>query len=286
MATLRDIRRKIHSVGNIRKITQAMEMVASARLKKARVKAEVSRPYALKLKEILDNLILVSNDIKHPLITPHLVKKIGLVIIAGDKGLCGGYNQDVFNKAEKFLKNYPLDQVEIVAIGKKTIDYFKARKWTVNLKIEDWGGKIVYTQIETFTRELIDFYLNFKLDEIWLIYTHFINMGAREVRLEKFLNIEIADLKEPEHFNLNYIFEPDAPTIFDEILPRYCITKIQSVLNDAYASELAARILSMRAATKNTEEMIEKLTLTRNKVRQSGITQELIEITSGAQSLR
>lgn len=286
MATLRDIRRKIHSVGNIRKITQAMEMVASARLRKAKIKAESSRPFASKLKQILDNLILASNEIKHPLIAPHEVRKIGLVIVAGDKGLCGGYNQEVFSKAEKFLRKHAQGEVEIITVGKKTVDYFSSRKWPIISKIEEWGGKITYHQIEDFTKELMDLYLKATLDEIWLVYTHFVNMAVREVRLEKFLNIEIADLKEPEHPNNEYIFEPDATTIFDEILPRYCITKIQSVFNDAYASELAARIFSMRAATKNTEEMIEKLTLTRNKVRQSGITQELIEITSGAQSLR
>ena len=285
MATLRDIRRKIHSVGNIRKITQAMEMVASSRLRKAKVKAETSRPYALKLKEILDNLIASSSELTHPLLKPHPIKKTGLVIVAGDRGLCGGYNHEVFHAAENFLAKYQPHQVDIILVGKKTVDYFEGKKWPILTKIEEWGGKITYSQIEEFTTLLMNFYLNNQLDEIWLVYTHFINMAAREVRTLKFLNIEITELESTKPFNDDYIFEPDAVTIFEEIIPRYCVTKIQSVLNDAYASELVARIFSMRTATKNTEEMIEQLTLTRNKVRQSGITQELIEITSGAKSL-
>jgi len=283
MATLRDIRRKIQSVGNIKKITEAMELVAASRLRKAQAKAESSRPYAMKLKEILDRLIAASDELQHPLISSREVKKTGLVIIAGDRGLCGGYNHSVFSKAEKFLQKYQTDQVELIPVGRKTIDYFQLKKWTVSTKLEEWGGKITYHQIEEFTQILMDYYLSGQLDEIWVVYTHFINLGLREVRLEKFLNIDTTPSTQSKS---NYIYEPDAPTIFAEILPRYCITKIQSALNDAYASELSARISSMRTATQNAEEMIEKLTRIRNKVRQSGITRELIEITSGAESLR
>ncbi len=283
MATLRETRRKIQSVTNIRKITQAMELVAASYLHKAQTKAESSRPYALKLQEILDSIIAASDELHHPLISARTVKRIGLVIIAGDRGLCGGYNHNVFNAAEKFLKEHADKEVELILVGKKSIHYFEHKKWGISSILDGWGGKITYQQIEELTHKLMEFYLNGHLDEIYLVYTHFINMGAREVKVDKFLNIEI----EPScSSKKNYIIEPDAATVFAEILPRYCITKIQAALNDAYASELAARIFSMRAATKNAEEMIEKLTLIRNKVRQSGITRELIEITSGAEGLR
>jgi F-type H+-transporting ATPase subunit gamma len=283
MATLREIRRKIQSAGNIKKITQAMELVAASRLRKAQAKAESSRPYARKLKEILDRLIVASDELQHPLICPREVKKTGLVIVAGDRGLCGGYNHSVFSAAEKYLQKIDSEKVELILVGRKTIDYFGSKKWNIASKLGEWGGKITYRQIEEFTRSLINLYLIGKLDEIWIVYTHFVNMGTREVRLDKFLNI---DATGSVSFKDNYIFEPGVSEIFAEILPRYCITQIQSALNDSYASELAARISSMRAAMKNAEELIENLTLIRNKVRQSGITRELIEITSGAQSLR
>jgi F-type H+-transporting ATPase subunit gamma len=283
MATLRDIRRKIQSVTNIQKITKAMGLVAAARLNKAQAKAESSRPYAQKLLEILDRLIAATDHMQHPLMEKREVKKTGLVIIAGDRGLCGAYNQNVFNAAEKFLQKYSPEQVELFPVGRKTVRHFASKKWKVKSNLEDWGGKITFPQIEEFTKALMDLFLNSELDEIWLVYTHFIKVVAREVRVEKFLNIESSSLEE---FKDGYIFEPDARTIFSEILPEYCITKIQSAFNDAYASELAARISSMQAAAKNAEEMIEKLTVVRNKIRQASITKELIEITSGAESLR
>lgn len=283
MTTLRDIRKKIHSVENIQKITQAMGLVAASHLRKAQAKVESARPYALKLKEILDRVIGTTKELQHPLIHPREVKKVGLVIIASDRGLCGGYNQNVFSAAENFLHNYEPHQVELIPIGRKSVDYFETKKWTISFKIKEWGGKITHPQVEELTKVLINFYLEGQLDEVWLIYTHFINMSTREIRVSKFLNIETttsAPLKG------NYIFEPDPLTILTEILPLYCTMKMQSALNDAYTSELAARISSMRAATKNAEEMTEKLTLKRNKIRQAGITKELIEITSGAESLR
>lgn len=283
MTTLRDIRKKIHSIDNIQKITQAMELVAASRLRKAQAKVESARPYAMKLEEIFEHLIVTSKELQHPFVYPREVKKTGLVIIAGDRGLCGGYNQDVFNAAEKFLRQYEPHQVEIIPIGLKPVDYFEAKKWAIPFKIEGWGGKISYPEIENLTKTLIEFYLNAHLDEIWLIYTHYINMTKREIRTEKFLTLETTTSSQVKD---TYIFEPDPSTILAEILPRYCTMKMQSALNDAYVSELAARISSMRAATKNAEEMIEKLTLIRNKVRQSGITRELIEITSAAEAVK
>lgn len=283
MATLRDIRKKIHSVDNIQKITQAMEMVAASRLRKAQAKVESADPYALKLKEILDRLIEISTELQHPLVQAREVKKVGLVIIAGDRGLCGGYNQNVFSAAENFLLKYETHQIKLIPIGRKAIDYFERKKWLITHKVGEWGGKITYSQIEQLTQFLISAYLEKQLDEIWVVHTHFINMTVREVRVNKFLNIETTTTSVP--IKDDYIFEPDPLTLLAEILPLYCIMNMQSTLNDAYTSELAARISSMRAATKNAKEMIEKLTLIRNKVRQSGITRELIEITSGAESL-
>jgi F-type H+-transporting ATPase subunit gamma len=283
MTTLRDIRKKIHSVDNIQKITQAMEVVAASRLRKAQAKMEAARPYALKLKEILNRVIGASKELEHPLIHPRETKKIGLVIIASDRGLCGGYNQSVFNAVENFLHQYDPHQVELIPVGRKSVNHFEMKHWTISSKVGEWGGKITYPQIRELSENLINFYLDGQLDDIRLVYTHFINMTAREVRIEKFLNIETS---KSSALKDNYIFEPDLHTLLSEILPLYCTMKLQSALNDAYTAELAARISSMRAATKNAEEMIEKLTLKRNKVRQSGITKELIEITSGAESLR
>lgn len=260
-----------------------MEMVAASRLRKAQARAEMSRPYAKKLKSILDKIISASIDLEHPLITKREVKKICLIVIAGDRGLCGSYNYTVFSSAEKMLKKYPAEKVDLIPIGRKTIDYFSNKKWKIRDKISDWGGKITYQEIEIFTKKLIEQFLNGEIDEVWLIYTHYINIAARKVMVEKLLNIDPPQSEQTG--SASYIFEPSSSEIFAEILPRYCVTRVQTALHEAYASELAARIFSMRAATKNAEEMIEQLTLVRNKLRQSSITRELIELTSGAESL-
>lgn len=287
MATLREIRRKLHSVENIKKITQAMEMVAASRLRRAQAKAEMSRPYFFQLQKILHQLISEKHDFSHPLINKREVKKIGIVVIAGDRGLCGGYNHNVFSTAEKMLKKYLSSQISLTLIGRKTIDFFGGKNWPISERIAEWGGKMTYAQLQKLTEGLINQYLMGELDEIWLIYTHYISISARMVKVDKLLNIEFDTPSQPESkSSSNTIFEPHISEIFAEILPRYCMTKIQSALHESYASELAARIFSMRAATKNAEEMIEKLTLIRNKVRQSSITKELLEITSSAEALK
>jgi F-type H+-transporting ATPase subunit gamma len=287
MATLREIRAKLGSVQNIKKITQALEMVAASRLRKALAKAESSRPYARILCEVLKNILTSTDSVEHALITPREVKKVGFVVIAADRGLCGSYNQAVFSVTEKELEKYDPAKVELVLIGRKTVEHFQGKKWPVIETIPEWGGKITYAQIEALTLGLIDRFLEEKLDEIWIIYNHYINLSARQVLVEKLLNIDPDSSKgEGEKVSTNYIFEPSMDEVFVDVLPRYCITKVQTALYEAYAAELASRILSMRAATTNAEEMIEELTLVRNKVRQTSITREIIEITAGVESLK
>lgn len=284
MATLRDIKRKLQSVKNIEKITQAMEMVAASHLRKAQAREQKSLPYYLKIKEILDNIVATADDLSHPLIVKREVKKTGFIVIAGDRGLCGGYNQAIFNATEKLLKKYPIEQVELFLVGRKAIEHFGWKEWKVLEEIPHWGGKITYSQIEEFTKKVIDYYLKGEVDEVWLIYTHFISVVTRKVAVEKFLNLDY--LKTKELKPPVYIMEPDINEIFAEVLTRYCSTKMQAALNEAYISELAARIFSMRSATENAEERIQELTLVRNKIRQMSITRELIEITTGAESLK
>lgn len=287
MSTLIKIRRQLHSVENIKKITRAMEMVAASRLRRAQAKAETSRPYFLKLKEILSQFASITHDFTHPLMEKRNVKKIGFIVIAADRGLCGAYNQNIFSATEKFLKNYSTEDVKLILFGRKAIEYFSSKKWNIETQISDWGGKITFHQIEEFTQHLIDQYLSGKLDEIWLIYTDYINIASRKVTIDKLLNIEFDPSSIKNHKKAtSYIFEPSSQEILAEILPHYCITKVQSALSEAYASELGARIFSMRAAAKNAEEMIEKLTLTRNKLRQSNITRELLEITACVENLK
>lgn len=285
MTTLREIRKRLQAAGNIKQITKAMELVAAARLHRAQVKAAQTKLYADKIKQIKENIAAASRDFVHPLLEQRKVQKIGLVVISADRGLCGPYNTNVLSAADQFLKNSSAQQVDLIFIGRKAVDYYQRKKIGARHRIPEWAGKLSFSKVKTLSNELITWFLLGELDEIWLIYTHYINIMNRKVVVEKFLNIDIPKTKEKKEI-ANYIFEPNPAEIYAEILPRYLITKIQSALDDAYASELAARILSMRSATKNAEEMIERLTLVRNKVRQSGITKEMLEITSGAEGLK
>lgn len=283
MSTLRDLRKRIGSAQNIQQITKTMEMVAAARLRRAQAKAEQARPYAAKMRQMLENLSWT--DASHPLFKARPVQKIGLIVISSDRGLCGSYNMNVLAAAEKFIKDHANAPVELVLVGRKAVDYYQRRQVTVRTAIPKWDGKLPFAEIQALSNQLVDAYLAQQVDEVWLLYTHFINALNRQVVIKKFLNIE-----KPEHekggFPPDYIFEPDPADIYGELLPRYCAVQIQTALHEAYASELAARVFAMRTATKNAGEMIENLTLLRNKVRQAGITKEMLEIISGAEGLK
>lgn len=284
MATLREIRKRIHTAQNIKQITKAMEMVAAARLRRAQIKAEQARPYMFKMKYLVQNLADSLVDFRHPLLEKREVKKIGVVIVAADRGLCGSYNAAIISAAERFIKKYNPEAIELILIGRKAIEHFKRKKWQIRSQVSDWGGKVSFSQVKTWTQQLMDGFLSQELDEIWLVYAHYVNIISRNLVVEKFLNIEqnerVPGIRE------DYLFEPTLPEIYSQLLSRYAIAKIQAILNEAHASELSARIFSMHTATKNADEMIERLTLVRNKVRQANITREMVEITSGAEGLK
>lgn len=286
MASLRDIRKRLQSIQNIQQLTKAMEMVAASRLHHVQMKVKQSRPYVNKIKEILDQLSQVaSTDYCHPLLEQREVKKVGVVVIAADMGLSGSYNKDVFSATDKFLKSYKQDQVELILVGRKAVEHYRRRSWPIRYELGEWGEKLTQQQVMTFANDLVSWFLIGELDEVWFVYTHYITMMSRKVVVEKFLNVS-QQSKEASKSSGDYIFEPAPQEIYGALLLRYCLTKVQTTLNEAYASELAARIFAMKAATTNADDMIEKLTLVRNKVRQAGITKEMLEITSGAEGLK
>lgn len=276
MSSLIDIRRRLRSVENIQKITNAMERVAAARLRRAQAKAEQSRPYVSKMKGILEKLS--TTEFSHPLLEQRQVKKTAVIVIAADRGLSGSYNSNVLQAADTFLKKYNKDNVELLLFGRKALEHYGHKNWKISHQMKEWGGKITFHEIEIFTNHVVDWFLTGKYDEIWLIYTHYISVMNRKIIIEKFLNIGKPEGSKIER--LNYIFEPDPGEIYEQLLPRYCITRLQTAFFEAYASELAARIVAMQTASKNSENMIKDLTLIRNKVRQEGITREIIEITA------
>lgn len=285
MSSLRDIRRQLRSVENIKKITDTMERVAAARLRQAQISVEQSGPYIARLKEILER-IAASARLSHPLFEKRTAKKIGVVIVSADRGLSGSYNSTILQKADKFLEKMDPEQVELILLGRKGIEYFKKKKWKIRYQLPKWVDKRSLDDISRFSGQLVKWFLSKELDEVWIIYTHYISILKRKVIIEKFLNIGIPQEENNENKYFNYIFEPDLEAILDQILPMYCLTRVQTALYESYASELAARIVAMQTASKNSEEMITRLTLKKNKIRQAEITREMIEITSGAEGLK
>lgn len=280
MSSFRELREKIHSVQNIQKITQAMERVAAVHLRRAQKKAEGAAPYSKRMRKILDKLVAMNLD--HPLFKARNVKKIGLVVITSDKGLCGTYNSNILSATDQFLKNYSPDAIQLIPVGKKAVEYYKRKIWQTAFAIPEWTEKITLEQIRAFSNRLVQNYVDGTFDEVWIIHTHYVSIVQRTVLVEKFLNIEISKSATPPK-NLNYILEPCGPGVLADLLPRYCLTRIQQAFSEAYASELAARIVAMQTANRNSSDLIEDLTLVKNKLRQKEITREMIEISTGAE---
>ncbi len=278
MSTLREIRRRLKSVENVKKITDAMERVAGARLRRAQMALENSRPYANKMREMVEHLAAAS-ECTHPLFEKRPVKHSALIVVSADKGLSGSYNSKVLEAADSFLKNHTKETIDLYLFGKKGIDYFQRRHWNIESKVTNYGGKISLDEIIHFSNRVIEKYINGQYDEVWLIYTSYVSISRREVVIKKFLNLEKSQTKSTKV--PNYIFEPSSTEILSELLPLYCSVCMRDALYEAYASELGARIMAMQMASKNSQEVMHNLTMIRNKMRQEGITREMIEISSG-----
>lgn len=284
MESLKILRRRIRTVSSTMQLTRAMELVSAAKLRKAQTRLVSSRPYAAKMQTILENLSSASTALTHPLFEKREVRHKGLVIITSDRGLCGSYNVNIFRKAEEFLSSEPQEKIKLILIGKKGVYYYRKRPWEIRLQYLDIGGKSELNRVKKITSDLEELFKSKEVDEIYLLYTRFVSTTSYRVALDKFLNIERPE--EEQKGYLEYIFEPSPQKLFEDLLPRYCITRILMALFEAFASEQGSRMIAMGAATQNAEEMIENLTLLRNKARQSAITKEMVEIASGVEALR
>ena len=284
MESLKILRRRIKTVSSTMQLTKAMELVSAAKLRKAQTRLVSSRPYADKMQTILENLSTASTVLTHPLFEKRDIKSKGLVIITSDRGLCGSYNVNIFRKAEEFLNQESKDKIKLILIGKKGYYFYRKKNREIREKYLDLGGKLELSKVKEISSNLVDLFLSRELDEIYFLYTRFISTTSYQTTLEKFLNIEKPEDKKKGY--LEYLFEPSPEKLFEDLLPRYCINRVQMALSEAFASEHGSRMIAMGAATINAEEMIDHLTLLRNKARQSAITKEMVEISSGVEALK
>jgi len=288
MATLQDIRRKIGGVKKTQQITKAMNMVAAAKLRGAQIRMENFRPYAGKFLEVINNLSSRIDPEAFPLMTQRPVKKVELISLTADRGLCGSFNVNLINTGEKFIKARKQEQVEttLVPVGKKGAEYYKRRKYDVRSRYTDIFNSFDMVTAAGIGRDVIENFLAGGSDEVHILYGEFINMGVQRPKVLRLLPIAPLTQKGEEEQGLEYLYEPSVEGIFNDLLPRYINVQIYRGMLENAASEQAARMTAMDNATRNCKELITSLSLIYNKARQSAITKELMDIVGGAEALK
>lgn len=288
MPTLRDIKRRITAVRNTKQITKAMKMIAAAKLRKSQSRMLDMRPYADKMNSVIASLSS-EGESQHPLITPRQRKTVEIVVITSDKGLCGAFNSNILKGAVNFISEHEKEgfNISISAIGKKASDYFKRRNIIMRKSWTGLSGKIVYSDINEISSDIIENYINEKIDEVFIIYNEFKTVMAQKISVVKLL--PMADIEasgEAEGMSASFIYEPSREEIFNQLLPKNMEIQVFRAMLESQASEEAARMIAMENATQNADEMIDKLTLQYNKARQASITEELMDIVGGVEALK
>jgi F-type H+-transporting ATPase subunit gamma len=282
MANVRDIRRRIRSARNIQQITRAMKFVSAARLRKAQERVIAARPYAHQMLAVLNSLALRVPEQSHPLLAQRDGNNIELVVITADKGLCGAYNTNIIKQGLEFIVARKDAAVELNILGKRGRDFFRRRSVAVRHEAVQVLQKPSFADAASIARDIIEEFVQERKDQIWLLYNEFKSVVQQRVIIEPLLPIRKLDNLPETHHLVEYLYDEPPDKIFNNLLPRHVESQVFRALLEAAASEQGARMTAMDAATKNASEMIESLTLHANKVRQAGITKELIEVVSGA----
>jgi F-type H+-transporting ATPase subunit gamma len=278
------LRRRIRSVKSTQQITKAMKMVAAARLRRAQTRIIEARPYATSLEAVLRSVAARVGAQRHPLLEAREEKNVTVVVITSDRGLCGSFNTNVLREASQLLASGRWQHTELVFVGRKTVDYFKHRGVAPLASYPELISNVTPQAAFALARTLAKRFSSRETDAIYLLSNRFRSIIQQKVVLHKLLPVERAQLDGGEA-GFGYVFEPAPAVLLDELLPRYVETEVLRALLSSVAAEHAARMTAMGAASKNAGEMIDKLTLTYNRMRQATITKELIEIVSGAEAL-
>ena len=279
MANLKVIRRRITSVRSTQQITKAMKMVAAAYFRKAQQRIEKARPYSLKLRETIASLAAHTDINRHPLLSVRDPENTAVMVVAGDRGLCGSFNSNIFRKAESFLEGHE----NIIAVGKKSVEYFKKHDYNIVQRHSGIFKTLDFGHAVSIGEMLAGYYIENKLDRVLLLYNEFKNAAQQFVVLEQLLPLKPAEDVEP--YPQEYIFEPSPEAVLNRILPLHLNMQIWRVLLESNASEQGARMTAMDNATEAAQEMIETLTMNYNKARQASITGEIMDIVGGAAGL-
>ena len=291
MATLRDIRKRLKAIESTKKITSAMKMVAAAKMRKVQDRMLNFRPYASRMGTVLTDLAKVAEREIHPLLALRMRKNVEVIVITSDKGLCGAFNTNILKAGNNYIKNLQKENVgfSLSIVGRKARDFFKRRNIPMRNAWIGLSGRISYENAQEIAGNLIEGYTSEAFDEVVVIYNEFKSMISQKVTIMKLLPvgvIEGEEGKEESSMKADYLYEPSRAAIFERLLPKYIETQIYRALLESSAAEEAARMAAMENATKSCSELITKITLLANKVRQAAITGELMDIVGGVEALK
>ena len=284
MANIRLIRRRIRGIRSIAKITRAMEMIATSKMKRAQERGLAGRPYSEKIQQVLADLAALpqAGDSLHPLLQRRPVTKIAVVHITPDRGLCGGLNANLNRRTANFILEQDVP-VMLITIGRKGRDFMRRYRRDIRAEFAQLGDRPSLLDTLPISRIIIDDYTNGVIDLVYLVYMRFISTLVQRPVLQQILPIEPAPI--PGGENVDYIYEPGPAVVLGELLPRFVEMQVYHAILESIASEQSARMVAMRNATDNANELIDELTLMYNKARQESITKELLDITGGAAAL-
>lgn len=285
MAGEKEIRNKIRSVKNMQKITKAMEMVAASKIRKAQQQMEASRPYAERIRRVVGHLSHANPDYKHPYLVEREVRRVGYIVISTDRGLCGGLNVNMFKTVigELSRRRQEGAEVDLALVGAKAVQFFRRLGGNVVGTATHLGDRPQVNDLIGSIKIMLDAYSEGRIDRLFLVHNEFVNTMSQRPEVKTLLPVSSIDLGEEtlqQHWD--YIYEPDAVELLDDVLLRYIESQVYRGAVENFACEMAAKMVAMKSATDNAGEIIEKLQLAYNKARQAAITQEISEIVGGA----
>ncbi|MBO9828924.1 F0F1 ATP synthase subunit gamma [Xanthomonas sp. A2111] len=284
MAGGREIKSKIKSVQNTRKVTRALEMVSASKIRKAQDRMKTSRPYAQAMKQVIGHLAQASTDYTHPfLVQREAVKRVGYIVISSDRGLAGGLNNNLFRKMLGEVRQWQ-DQgagVDVVTIGQKASVFFRRIKVDMVGSVSHLGDLPQLEQLIGVIKVMLDAFTEGKLDRVYLVYNRFVNTMTQKASFDQLLPLPAAE-SQVAHHDWDYLYEPDAASVLEHVMTRYIESLVYQAVLENVASEHAARMVAMKAASDNASKLISTLQLVYNKARQAAITQEISEIVGGA----
>ena len=283
MAGAKEIRTKIGSVKSTQKITSAMEMVAASKMRKAQERMHLGKPYAQRIRSVVGHIANASPEYKHAYMQEREVKRVGIVVVSSDRGLCGGLNVNVFKKVVMTMKSYE-DQgiaVDLCTVGTKAAAFFGSFGGNVVASVKDLGEAPTAADLIGAVKVILDAFTEGKIDKLYVVSNSFVNTMTQDPTVVQLLPL-LADEESKTNHRWDYLYEPDAEQLLNGLLMRYIESQVYQAVVENGACEQAARMVAMKSATDNAGDIIDDLQLIYNKARQSAITQELSEIVSGA----